>query len=102
MAYARTCFDNRHTGITHHRLNQAGTAARNNHGGFPRLDYDVIDVSLDRSANVFAEHMVHAPFVRRTRIPQTKQHGDIAVHAERCDERSHELVGLFHLDLVIP
>ena len=25
-------------------------------GGFPRLDYDVIDVGLDRSANVFAEH----------------------------------------------
>ena len=31
MAYARTCFDNRHAGITHHRLNQPGTAARNNH-----------------------------------------------------------------------
>jgi hypothetical protein len=25
-------------------------------GGFPRLDYDVIDVSLDRSANVFSKH----------------------------------------------
>jgi hypothetical protein len=28
--------------------------------GFLRLDYDVIDVSLDRSTNVFAEHVVHA------------------------------------------
>jgi hypothetical protein len=70
-------------------------------GGFPRLDYDVIDVGLDRLANVFAEHMVHAPLVRRTRIPQAERHGDIAVHAEGCDERSRELVGLFHPDLVI-
>jgi hypothetical protein len=71
-------------------------------GSFPCLDYDVIDVGLDRAANVFAEHMVHAPLVRRARIPQAERHGDIAVHAEGCDERSHELVGLFHPDLVIP
>jgi hypothetical protein len=71
-------------------------------GGFPRLDYDVIDVSLDRSTNVFVEHVVHAPLVCCTRIPQTKWHGNIAVHAKRCDERSRELVGLFHPDLVIP
>jgi hypothetical protein len=30
-------------------------------GGFPRLDNDVIDVSLDRSADVLPEHVVHAP-----------------------------------------
>ena len=71
-------------------------------GGFPRLDYDVIDVGLDRSTNVFAEHVVHAPLVCRTRIPQTERHGNKAVHAEGCDERSRELVGLFHPDLVIP
>jgi hypothetical protein len=71
-------------------------------GGFPRLDYDVIDVGLDRAANVLAEHMAHAPLVRRARIPQGERHGDIAVHAEGCDERSRELVGLFHPDLVIP
>jgi hypothetical protein len=63
---------------------------------------DVIDVGLDCATDVFAEHMVHAPLVRRARIPQTERHGDIAVHAERRDERSHELVGLFHPDLVIP
>jgi hypothetical protein len=71
-------------------------------GGFPCLDYDVIDVGLDRLANVFAEHMVHAPLVRGTRIPQVERHGNIAVHAEGCDERSRELVGLFHPNLVIP
>jgi hypothetical protein len=71
-------------------------------GGFPRLDYDVIDVSLDRSTNVLSEHVVHAPLVRRTRIPQTKWHGNVAVHPKGRDERSRELVGLFHPDLVIP
>jgi hypothetical protein len=71
-------------------------------GGFPHLDYDVIDVGLDRSTNVFAEHVVHAPLVRCTRIPQSKWYGNIAVHGEGCDERSRELVGLFHPDLVIP
>jgi hypothetical protein len=71
-------------------------------GGFPRLDYDVIDVSLDRSTNVLSEHVVHAPSVCRTRIPQTEWHSNVAVHAKRCDERSRELVGLFHPDLVIP
>jgi hypothetical protein len=70
--------------------------------GFPRLDYDAIDIGLDRVANVFAEHMVHAPLVRRARVPQAERHGDIAVHAEGCDERSRELVELFHPNLVIP
>jgi hypothetical protein len=71
-------------------------------GGFPRLDYDVIDVSLDRSTNVLSEHMVHAPLVYRARIPQTEWHSNIAVHAKGCDERSLVLVGLFQPDLVIP
>jgi hypothetical protein len=38
-------------------------------GGFPRLDYDVIDVSLDRSTNVLSEHVVHAPLVCCACIP---------------------------------
>jgi hypothetical protein len=71
-------------------------------GGFPRLDYDVINVSLDHSTNVLSEHVVHAPLVRRTRIPQTKWHSNVAVHAKGRDERSRELVRLFHPDLVIP
>jgi hypothetical protein len=44
--------------------------------GFPRLDYDVIDVSLDRSANVLYEHVVHAPLVCRTCIPQLASWSD--------------------------
>jgi hypothetical protein len=39
---------------------------------FPRLDHDVIDVSLDRSADVLSEHVVHAPLVCCTCIPQAK------------------------------
>jgi hypothetical protein len=70
-------------------------------GGFPRLDNDVIDVSLDRLADVLPEHVVHTPLVCRTCIPQAKWHSSIAIHAKRCDERSRELVRLFHLDLVI-
>ena len=61
-------------------------------GGFPRLDYDVINVGLDRSTNVLSEHVVHAPLVCRTRIPQTEWHSNVTVHAKRCDERSRELV----------
>jgi hypothetical protein len=38
-------------------------------GGFPCLDYDVIDVSLNHSTNVLSEHMVHAPLVCRACIP---------------------------------
>jgi hypothetical protein len=70
-------------------------------GGFSSLDNDVIDVSLDRSADVFSEHMVHAPLVGCTCIPQAKWHSNITIHAKGCDERSRELVGFFHLDLVI-
>jgi hypothetical protein len=70
-------------------------------GGSLRLDNDVVDVSLDRSADVFSEHVVHAPLVSGACIPQSKWHCGVTIHAKRCDERSRELVGLFHLDLVI-
>jgi hypothetical protein len=70
-------------------------------GGFPCLDNDIIDLSLDRSADVFSEHMVHAHLVGGTCIPLAKWHCSITIHAKGCDERSHELVGFFHLDLVI-
>jgi hypothetical protein len=89
-------------GIEFHAFRLETPECRFKVGGFPRLDYDVINVSLDRSTNVLSEHVVHAPLVRRTRIPQTKWHCDVAVHVKGRDERSHELVGLFHPDLVIP
>jgi hypothetical protein len=70
-------------------------------GGLPCFDNDVIDISLDRSADVLSEHMVHAPLVCSTCIPQAKWHSSITIHAERCDKRSRELVGFFHLNLVL-
>jgi hypothetical protein len=70
-------------------------------GGFPCLDNDVINISLDCSADVLSEHVVHAPLVGRTCIPQAKWHSSVTIHAKGCDERSRELVGFFHLDLVI-
>ena len=34
-------------------------------------------------------------------VSEAEGHRIVAVHAERCDKRSRELVGLFHLDLVV-
>jgi hypothetical protein len=65
------------------------------------FDHDVIDLGLDHFADVITEHVVHASLVCGTSIPQTEGHGSVAIHAIRGDERSSELVGLFHLDLVI-
>jgi hypothetical protein len=64
------------------------------------LDHDVVNVGLDHRTDVIAEHMVHA-MVRGTDVPQPKGHGSIAIHTIRGDKRSHELVKLFHPDLVI-
>jgi hypothetical protein len=66
-----------------------------------RFDHDVIDVDLDYSADVTIEHVVHSSLVCEAIIPQTEGHGSVAIHAIRVGERSHELVGLFHHDLVI-
>jgi hypothetical protein len=52
-------------------------ALREEVGGFPCVDNDVINVSLDRSADVLSEHVVHAPLVCRTCIPQAKWHSNI-------------------------
>jgi hypothetical protein len=46
------------------------------------IDHDVIDVGLNRCADVIAEHVVHAPLVRVTSVPQTEGHGGIAIERE--------------------
>jgi hypothetical protein len=66
-----------------------------------RLDYDVVDVDLDRCTDVIAIHVVHASLVCGTNVPQSEGHGSIAIHAILGDQRSRELVGLFHPDLVV-
>ena len=42
------------------------------------------------------ENVEHTPLVS-----EAKGHRNVAVHAEGCDKKSRELVGLFHLDLVV-
>jgi hypothetical protein len=50
---------------------------------------------------VVAEHVVHATLIRGACVAQPEGHGRVAVHDLWGDERSHELVGLFHPDLVV-
>ena len=69
--------------------------------GFSCLDHNIIDISLDRFDDVIPEHMVHTLFVRGAHIPQAKGHGSVAIHVIWCDKRSRELVGLFHLNLMV-
>ena len=56
---------------------------------------------LLRSADMVPKHMEHTPLVCSSGVSEAKWHRDIAVHAEGCDKKSHELVGLFHLDLMV-
>ena len=65
------------------------------------LDHDVVHVGLDSSPDVLAKDLGHAPLVCGPCVSKAERHSHIAVHAEWCDERSRELVGLFHLDLMV-
>jgi hypothetical protein len=65
------------------------------------LDNDVIDVSLDGWSDVFPKNKLHASLVRSPCIPETERHSNVATHAEWGNERSRELVRLFHFDLVV-
>ena len=69
--------------------------------GLSGLDHNVIHVGLDSLPDVLAENLGHAPLVCGPYVSETEWHGHVAVHAVRGDERSRELVGLFHLDLMV-
>ena len=69
--------------------------------GLPGLDHDVVHVGLDGLPNVLAKDQGHAPLVCGPCVSEAERHSHIAVHAEWCDERSCELVGFFHLDLMV-
>jgi hypothetical protein len=45
--------------------------------------------------------LLHATMVGSAGIFQAERHGEVAIRAERGDERGRELVGLFHRNLVI-
>ena len=65
------------------------------------LDHDIVHVGLDGSPDVLAKDLGHASLVCGPYISETERHSHIAVHAEWGEERSHELVGFFHLDLMV-
>ena len=65
------------------------------------FDHDVVYVGLDGLPDVVAKDLGHAPLVRGTCVSEAERHSHVAVHAEWCDKRSRELVGLFHLDLMV-
>ena len=48
-----------------------------------------------------SENVEHTPLIGSSGVSEAKGHRNVTVHAERCDKRSRELVGLFHLDLVV-
>ena len=54
-----------------------------------------------QSAGMVPENVEHTPLISSSDVSEAKGHRDVAVHAERSDKRSRELVGLFHLDLVV-
>jgi hypothetical protein len=51
---------------------------------------------------VISENMLHTSLVCSTRVLETKRHCYVAIHPERRNERSRELVGLLHFYLVVP
>ena len=54
-----------------------------------------------RSTRDGPENVEHTPLICSSGVSEAKGHRDVAVHAERRDKRSRELIGLFHLNLVV-
>jgi hypothetical protein len=65
------------------------------------LEYDVIHVSLDGLFDEIIKTLEHTSLVCCSSVFQSKRHADVAIRSERCDEKSHELVGLFHRNLMV-
>jgi hypothetical protein len=70
--------------------------------GLLGIDDDVIHVSLDSLSDELAKAFKYTSLVYCSRVFQTEQHSNIAEQSEWCDERSRELVELFHRDLMVP
>jgi hypothetical protein len=64
-------------------------------------DY-VVYVSLNGLPHVVSKDVLHTSLVRSACVSKAKWHCYVAVHSKRRDERSRELVVLFHLYLVVP
>jgi hypothetical protein len=64
-------------------------------------DY-IVYICLNGSPDVISENVLHTSLVGSARISETERHCHIAIHPERRDEQSRELVGLLHFYLVVP
>ena len=67
----------------------------------PEFHDNVVDICLYGSSDMISKHVEHASLVCSFGVSKAKGHRNVAVHAERSDKRSRELVGLFHLDLAV-
>ena len=62
---------------------------------------NVIDICFYGSPDMILKHVEHTSVVCSFDVSKAKGHRDVAVHVERGDKRSRELVGLFHLYLMV-
>src|SRR6185503_16805436 len=67
----------------------------------PEFHDNVVDICFYGSPYMILKYMDHTSLVRSSGVSKAKGHRDVAVHAERGNKRSRELVGLFHFDLMI-
>jgi hypothetical protein len=68
----------------------------------PGLHDYIVYVCLNGPPDVIPENVLHTSLVCSARISETERHCYVAIHPERRDERSRELVGLLHFYLVVP
>ena len=66
------------------------------------LDHDVVNVGLNGPLDEVLETLEHTMLVHSPSVVQTERHYDMAKRSEGGDERCHELVGLFHQNLMVP
>ena len=66
------------------------------------FDHDVVNVGLNGPPDEVPEAPKHTVLVCSPSVLQTEQHYDIAERSKGGDERCHELVGLFHRNLMVP
>ena len=66
------------------------------------LDHDVIYIGLNGSPDEVSETLEHTTLVRSPSVLQVEWHCDVVERFKWGDERCHELVGLFHHDLMVP
>ena len=65
------------------------------------LNHDVINVGLNGPPDEVPKTFGHAMLVCSPSVLESEWHHNIAERSKQGDERGHELVGLFHRDLIV-